>query len=447
MDGAGNAALTAARGRLAIRRQLATTPGRLRLAALLLTVGAIAFGAVAVTAAGTRSDAVDDVQSTEDLLVRAVDVSASLSDAHAIAAYGFLVGGTEPAGSRPAYKRQLRRAAAGLAEFAGEIGTARGSRPAVRRITERLTVYSGLIDSARANRLQGFPVGSAYLRRASKVMRLEMLPQARALYEIEANHLIASYRTGVSGSTLFAVILAACGMLALLLATQIYLARATRRVLNPPLVLATVILVGVSAWVVVAFVVEQHNLSRAQSTGSDPVELLTATSILASRAQANESVALSARGGGEGEERLGDIDRGFRALVKPIGDPRAASASRSGGLLEAAIRQTSHSPVAIEAIYGAYRRYRVAHDEVVEQEGEGDFTEAVDIATASTKTASEQLDVVLEREVGVAQERFDAEIARAEARLDGLAGGIPVLTALIGVLALLGVRMRLAEYR
>ena len=76
--------------------------GRLRLAALLLTVGAIAFGVVAATAAGTRSDAVDDVQSTESLLVRAVDVSASLSDAHAIAAYGFLVGGTEPAGSRPA---------------------------------------------------------------------------------------------------------------------------------------------------------------------------------------------------------------------------------------------------------------------------------------------------------------------------------------------------------
>ena len=78
MGRARTAALTAARGRLAHRRQLATTPGRLRLAALLLTFGAIAFGIVAATAAGTRSDAVDDVQSTESLLVRAVDVSASL---------------------------------------------------------------------------------------------------------------------------------------------------------------------------------------------------------------------------------------------------------------------------------------------------------------------------------------------------------------------------------
>ena len=196
-----------------------------------------------------------------------------------------------------------------------------------------------------------------------------------------------------------------------------------------------------------AFAVEQHHLSRAQSNGSDPVELLTATSILASRAQANESVALSARGGGEGEQRLGDIDRGFRALVKPIGDPRASSASRSGGLLEAAITQTGHSMAAIEAIYDAYRSYREAHGEVVDLEREGNFTDAVDVATDSTKAAAEELDRVLEREVGVAQRRFDAEVERAEAKLEGLAGGIPVLTALIGVLALLGVRMRLEEYR
>lgn len=447
MSNAGTAAAAAARRRLAIRRQLATTPGRLRLAALLLTVAAIAFGVVAVTAAGTRSDAVDDVQSTESLLVQAVDVSASLSDAHAIAASGFLVGGAEPAGSRPAYKGELRQAAAGLADFAGEVGTAKGSRPAVQRITERLTVYSGLIDSARAYQLQGFPLGSAYLRRASRVMRQEMLPEASALYELEARNLIAGYRKGVSGSTLFAVILAACGMLALLLATQIYLARTTRRRVNPPLALATVILVGVATWVVVAFAVEQQHLSRAQSAGSDPVELLTATRILTSRAEANESVALSGRGGGEREERLGDVDRGFLALVEPIGSPRAAAASRSGGLLEAAITQTRHSPAAVEAIYAAYQRYRAAHVKVVVQEREGDFTAAVDIAIASTKPAAKELDAVLEREVGVAQGRFEAELERAEGKLDGLAGGIPVLTALVGVLALLGVRMRLAEYR
>jgi hypothetical protein len=447
MGRAGTATLTAARGRLAIRRQLATTPGRLRLAVALLTFGAVAFGLVTATAAGTRSHAVDHVATTESLLVQAVEVSASLSDAHATAAFSFLVGGTEPARSRQTYKRELRQAAVGLAELAGEVGGAAGSGGAVRRITERLPVYTGLIDSARANQRQGFPVGGAYLRRASREMRSEMLPRARDLYEIEAHNVFAGYRAGVSGSTWLAVILAGCAMLALLAASQIYIARATRRIVNPPLALATAILLALMTWIVVAFAVEQHHLSRAQSNGSDPVELLTATGILASRAQANESVALSSRGGGEEEYRLTDVDRGFRALVKPIGDASAPSARGSGGLLDVAIRETGHSTAAIDRIYAAYQRYRNAHDEVVASERVGNFPRAVAIATDSTKSAADELDAALTNEVRIAQGRFRAEVEHAQSNLDGLAAGIPLLTALVGVLAVLGVRLRLEEYR
>jgi hypothetical protein len=447
MGRAGTATLTAARGRVALRRQLATTPGRLRLAVALLTFGAVAFGLVTATAAGTRSHAADDVATTESLLKRAVDVSASLSDAHATAAFSFLVGGTEPARSRQSYKRELRQAAVGLAALAGDVGRSADSGSAVRRITERLPVYTGLIDSARANRRQGFPVGGAYLRRASREMRSEMLPRARDLYEIEARNLFAGYRAGVSGSTWLAVILAGCAMLALLAATQIYIARATRRIVNPPLAFATAILLALITWIVVAFAVEQHHLSRAQSNGSDPVELLTATSILASRAQANESVALSSRGGGEDESRLTDVDRGFRALVKPIGDASAPSARGSGGLLDVAITQTGHSTAAIDRIYAAYRRYRNAHDEVVARERLGNFTRAVELATGQTKAAADELDAALADEVRIAQGRFEAEVQQAQSNLGGLAAGIPLLTALVGVLAVLGVRLRLEEYR
>lgn len=450
MGSAGTAALKAARRRLRIRGQLTTTPGRLRLAVALLTFGSIAFGLVTATAAGTRSRAVDDVKTTESLLVRAVDVSASLSDAHALAAFSFLVGGTEPARTRQLYRRELRKAAVGLSELAGEVGGAPGSAPALRGITERLTVYAGLIDSARANQRQGFPVGSAYLRRASREMRREMLPRAGALYEIQADNLIAAYRAGVSGSTWLAVIVAGCAMLALLATTQIYLARATRRIVNPPLALATVILVGLMTWVVVAFAMEQHRVSMAQSNGSDPVELLTATSILASRAQANESVALSSRGGGEEEIRISDVYRGFRAAVAPIGDATVPSARGSGGLLDVAVSQTGHSTAAIDAIYAAYRRYRAAHEKVVALQRNEGSTEAVQFATArtgSSKSAADALDAALAREVDVAQARFEAEIDDAASKLDALSVGIPLLTSFLGVLALLGVRMRLEEYR
>lgn len=453
MGSAGTAVLTAAR-RLAIRRQLATTPGRLRLAAALLGLVAIVFGIVAVEAADTRRTAVRDVTATEAQLVSAVDLSASLSDAHAIAALSFLVGGPEPAVSRRSYARALATAGAGVAELARAVGSSPQSAAAVRRITRELPIYAGLIDSARANNRRGYPVGSAYLRRASNTMRSEILPAARDLYRIEARDLTASLRSGVSAKTLLAVGLAGCALLALLAATQIYITRTTHRVVNVFLALATTALVALLAWTLVAFAVQQRALAEAQRTGSDPVELLTAARILASRAQANESIALSARGGGEGEPRLADVDRGFQAVVKPIGSDRSGPARGSGGLLHEAAVIAGDATDRIDAIYDAYRAYLASHRRVVDEAARGDFTRAVKLAvrsrtdgTPSTKRAAEVLNDGLQREVRFAQGRFEREAARAESALGGLRVAIPGLTIACVLLALLGVRQRLEEYR
>ena len=454
MGSAGTAALTAARRRLAIRRELATTPGRLRLAAVLLTLGAIVFGIVAANAAGKRRDAVSDVGRTETLLVSAVDLSASLSNAHAITALSFLVGGPEPAVSRRRYRREMNLAAIGTAELSREVGPSAESGAALGQILSQLQAYSGQIDSARANNRLGYPVGSAYLRRASKTMRTEILPAARDLYEIQAENLTAGLRSGVSARTTLAVVLAACGLLALLAGTQVFLARTTHRVVNVCLAAATVVLVALGGWIVVAFALQQQALGEAQRTGSDPVELLTAARILALRAQADESIALSARGGGEGEPRLKDVDRGFQAVVAPIGRSRARNALASGGLLHAAAEIAEPTTARIDAIYDAYRTYRAAHRKVVAAESLGNFTIAVGLAvrshedgSLSTKQAADALNAALVREVGVAQRSFERELSRAESALGGLAIGIPVLTVLCAGLALLGVRRRLDEYR
>jgi len=443
MGSASNAALTAARSHVALRRQLATTPGRLRLAAALLALSAIVFGVVAAHAAGERRHAVQSVDATEPLLVSAVKLSASLSNTHAIAAFSFLRGRPEPAQSRRLYDEEMQQASVGIAKLAREIGTSSGSGPALRRISETMPVYAGLIENARANNRQGFPVGSAYLRKASKTMRNGMLPAARDLYKIEAQNLTTGYRAGVSSWTMLAVVLAGCVMLMLLAWTQMYLARATRRIFNPGLVVATALLLGLVVWIVVAFTVQQSALAEAQGKGSDPVELLTATRILASRAQADESIALAARGGGEEEPRLHDVDRGFQAVTRPI-----------GGLLDQAGAIAGDASAPIDAIDRAYRTYLEAHSRVVKQVRHGDFTKAVELAvdrgadgSPSTKNAGDALDDALDREVGIAQGRFEDAAARADSALDGLAGGIPALTGLCALLALLGVRQRLEEYR
>lgn len=451
MGTAGTVALTAARSRRAIRRWLATTPGRMQLAAAMLAIGALVFGILAAHAAGERRHAVDSVDSTEPLLASAVSLSASLSKAHAIAAFSFLVGGVEPASSHREFVAELNRATRRLATLAGEVGAASDSRPAVRLITERLPIYTDFVGNARANYRQGFPVGSAYLRRASAEMSRRMLPRARDLYRNEASTLIASYRAGVAATHVWLVILAGCAMLALLAVTQVYLARATRRVVNLPLALGTAVMLALVVWIVLAFATQQRHLARAQHDGSDPVELLTAVRIQASRAQASESIALAARGGNVGEERITELDRGFLALVEPIGSARAASARAGGGLLAQAVSTTGQPADGVEQVHSAYRAYRAAHARVVRQELEGHFTRAVALATGSgaghSKKAADRLNAVLDRQILAAQSRFGAEASRAAAALDGLDAGIPVLTALAALLALLGVRQRLEEYR
>jgi hypothetical protein len=258
----------------------------------------------------------------------------------------------------------------------------------------------------------------------------------------------------VSAATLVAVALAGCVLLALLAATQGYIARTTRRVFNVPLVLATASLLGLLAWILVAFAVQQRALADAQRTGSDPVELLTAARILASRAQADESIALSARGGGEGEPRLADVDRGFQSVVRPIGSDRSGPARGSGGLLHAAAALGGDEAQRIDAIYDAYRAYLASHRRVVDEETRGDFTRAIELAvrsrtdgTPSTKRAADVLGDALEREVRRAQRRFASRAAHAESALGGLTVAVPGLTVACALLALLGVRRRLEEYR
>ena len=444
MSSRSSAAVDAARRRLAIRRQLATTPGRLRLAGVLVTLSAIVFGVVAIRVADTRARAVSDVRTTELRLAQAVDISANLSDAHATTARSFLVGEPETVRSRTEYKRALRRAGAGVADLAGELGTSPRARPEIRRLVHRLSEYSGLIDDARANYRQGFPVAGAYLRLAAGTLRDEMLPAANRLYAVQARDLTASYVSGVDSRSLLLVLVAGFVLLTVLVATQIYVARATRRLVNLRLALATVLLLGLLGWIVVAFAVQASALQDAQRDGSDPIELLTATRILASRAQGNESIALSARGGGEGESSIEGIDRGFLAMTAPI-----------DGLLGQVADTSEAARPSVTAIRTAYTRYLDAHARVVTAERNGDFTEAVRLAVSdpgsaaapSSTRAAVALDRALVREARAAQQRFDAHAADAGAALEGLAAGVPLLSTLCALLALSGVRRRLDEYR
>jgi hypothetical protein len=125
-----------------------------------------------------------------------------------------------------------------------------------------LPVYTGLVEEARSNNRQGVPVGAAYLRRASELMRTQLLPAAERLSVVEAQRADADYRDGTRNTGLIVAVVLGGLLLVGLVVTQVAVGRFTNRVLNVPMLVATVILVGLGAWMVVGLVSEQNALRR-----------------------------------------------------------------------------------------------------------------------------------------------------------------------------------------
>jgi hypothetical protein len=384
------------------------------LLAVVIVAGAVCFGAIATVGEHSRARAVQAVQAeTEPLLVRAVNLYTALSDANATATTTFLRGGLEPPARRAHYLQDLRFASASLAALTRGVGGASGSRAAVTTIAQQLPIYSGLVESARANNRQGFPVGSAYLRQASALLAGTILPAASHLYASEARDLSDGYGRGAGTGVLVVLAVAVVVALGALVASQRYLTRISRRVFNVPMLVSSLVLAAIAAWALIGVVDEQNALAAAHRD-SDAVEVLSASQVLLSRAQSDESLTLV----GRGSDQLSPVDFAHvtRVLAPPSGlIAEAEAVSNRIGLAGSGARLSQ------------------------------EFTEFV--RAPASAAAADRVDATLEGHLTAAQARFASDAADASSALSGLAVAIPVLTLVAAVLALLGVRQRLEEYR
>jgi hypothetical protein len=425
-----------------VRERLTTTPGRLALASAAVIVGAVCFGVVAGTAGRSRERAAQAVRTeTEPLLVEAVRLYAALSDANATATTTFLTGGLEPPARRARYLEDLRTASESLAKLTRELGTSASALKAVATIGDQLPLYSGFVESARADNRQGLPVGAAYLRRASELLTSSILPAADQLSATEAKRLSNDYSSGTATTTLIVFVVVAAVSLALLCCAQWYIARISHRIFNVPMLAATLVLAAVSIWGLVGLIGEQNALATAQRNGSDSVEVLSATRILLSRAQSDESLTLVARGGDE--QHPADFDAALRALGP------GADANGLVGEVAVLARRTGTSAVASK-LASTLASYRAQHARIDSLQRAGLITPAINVAVgsaASGDSPADRLSANLNDQIAAAQKRFEHAAADSTSALAGLSLAGPVLTVLVAALALLGLRQRINEYR
>jgi hypothetical protein len=404
-----------------VRERLTTTPGRLVLISALVVVGAVCFGVIATGAEQSRERAVQAARTgTEPLLKHAVDLYTSLSDANATVATGLLAGGLEPAASRNRYLGDIRNATEALTALTRGAGTSVQGSVAIRTVANQLPVYTGLVETARANNRRGFPIGAAYLRQAATLLKTSILPAADRLLGIEAERLNSDYETGTASATLVAIAAAIALGLALLVFAQLYVTRLSHRVFNVLMAVATVALAAVSIWALVGMITAQNALASAQREGSDSVEVLSAANILLSRAQGDLSLTLVNRG----TDTTDPLD--FKAAMHVLTAP---------GL-----------PTGLASRFAAYD---AAAARVQNQELGGQLETAInsDQRPGGVASVSQQLSDQVSGQIAAAQARFARHARDAASALDGLGLAIPLVTALVAILALLGLRQRIIEYR
>jgi len=417
-----------------------STPGRLRLLSVVSVAAIVVLLVVSAGALSSRRSAAKSV--SDESGARLVQVQAlyqSLADADATASRQLLAAGQAPVEVRQRYLDDLDRAGHLSSRIAESVKSSPDARRAVQVVTTQLPRYAEKVEAGRVNSRFGFPLGAEETRQASKLMRVKILPATLELYRFAANELQNDYDRGTSASQMVWIILIGIAALAVLVATQWFTARRTNRILNLGLVVASVIVAVLLVWMLVRFNNEQDSLVRAQRDGSDSVQVLSSARFLALQAQANANLALAERGTGQAYRD------DFGHLMSTLCGSQACRAGLLGYARDLADRAGSASHVAdIQAKAAAF--WKKAND-VVTLDNDGNYKDAVAVATSDQTDASQILDTAIAGESAQAQSRFDSAAHDARSGFAVLAVALTLGLLLAAVLVLVGLQPRIGEYR
>jgi hypothetical protein len=423
-------------------RSTRTTPGRLFLIALGLIVLALLTGFVGAFGIQAKKNTINDlIDQREPLAVSAQQVYRSLSDADATAASAFLSTGTEPPELRQRYEADIAQAGAALGKSASDSAGIPQAAENVAILNQQLPVYTGLVETARANNKQGFPVGASYLREASELMRTKILPAAQDLYRVDTGRLSDEQDEAV-GFPWWTTLLV-LGLLAALMGTQAYLTKVTNRVFNVGLVVATAAVAVMILWTAAAFVVQSVLVDDARDDGTQQVDVLVRTRIAALQARADETLTLVARGDG------GSYEKDFSALANQL----VGVDGRSGLLGQARSRVNDQDSLSrIDSAIGNARTWLRAHAQVRQFDDGGDYNAAVKTAIDpqvrdGSAAAFLSLDGDLVSAINAGRQVFLDNTRNADRALILLAPGFAILALVAASGATMGIRERLREYR
>jgi hypothetical protein len=431
----------------------ATTPARLRLLLALLVLLSLAWGVLAALTADQHGSAAGDVVAvSEPLSLDAEQIYTSLSDADATAANAFLAGGLDPSAARQRYQADITQAAIRIEAASALVGSSAARTQLPDRLAKqvstsgsavgddlailsgRLPAYTDEVGTARADNRLGLPLGAAYLREASTLLRGTLLPAASDIYTREST-LLTSAGAQATGLPLIVVaVVAGLGLGYVFSRSSRWLARHTHRVVNYGLLLAALAGLVSLVWLAGAFVIGRGDLLHAQQQGSAPAQAFARAEVAALQAHADESLTLIDNSGDD------TYQHDYLAQQKLLGP--------GPGTLLAAVQASANSGGPGSDVAAEARAWYQAHAALRAKDDAGNHAAAVQSAlTGDAATSFQRLYATLSNGIGSHQATFASSARGGRDAFTGLAAGMIVAALVMVAGCAWGLSRRLAEYR
>jgi hypothetical protein len=413
--------LDARASRAWLRRFARTTPGVVVVISVVVAASCILAGVLSAAALNGRiAEQKAVLDRSEPFAYAAQNLYAASSAADAAAATAFLSGGDQTPLMRARYQQALAAAASALADATAGAPDA-DTRKELAQVSANLATYAGLVEAARANNVQGFPIGSAYLREASSWMQTNLLPGAEKIYAADLARVDeAQRRVGslpMAGLALLAFALAA---IAVGSATMF---RRTNRRFNLGLVFAAALGVLVLVAIVGSVRLAAADIERGRIEGTARFGQLAEARILAQQARTDETLQLITRG-----------------------DITASEKSFDGHIDDLVARIGASSPAATEAV----EMWVASHRKQVDAYRAGDYPGAVAQALGTDPGASGAQFAVVETSLRDAIEQSRATmrgyVADAGRYLAWTPTATLALMTLAAAAAVVGLWPRLREF-
>lgn len=423
-----------------VKNSLMSTPGKMVMICLVLSVAILAAGfSISQSAAQRRAELDTLTNTTEPVSYVVQDLYSSLSVADTTATAGFISAGVEDSENRDFYGQAIQAASEALTQVAAELpAESTQELELVSEINQILPTYTGLVETAWANNRQGNPVGAAYMALASSVMQDQILPQAAQLHNLTSRAVLDDQKNLTRP-----MLLPISGLLAavlFLLAAQWWFAQATRRIFNAGLLTATVLMTIASVWAVATSWVTWSSGTAAYSEAAEPIEQLTTARIAAQQTRSQETLSLVGRT---------NLDTGSQSFSRVIDDINTALDTYAETELAHEPQNTTNLMIA----YDEVAQWEQEHNLLAMQLASGDYQSALEnmLVTTDSPTATnntfQQLDDALAALINSARGSLQSMVAHSSVA-SAILSRISSLAFVLSLLAIwIGVWPRLQEYR